>query len=196
MKPLLIVISAPSGAGKSTLCNRLLAIRPDITYSISCTTRAPRGGEVDGCHYFFMTPTAFEEKVAEGAFLEHAVVHGNRYGTLKQTVNEAMQQQRSVLLDIDVQGVRQVRDTLAVLPHEHRMTTGFVDIFIHPPSMEELQRRLLKRGEDTPVVIERRLENAKREIEDAGRYRYQVVNDVLETALQELLGIVEKEQAQ
>jgi len=195
VKPLLIVISAPSGAGKSTLCNRLLAIRPDITYSISCTTRAPRGGEIDGCHYFFMPPAAFAQKVADGDFLEHALVHGNHYGTLKQTVNEAMAQQRSVLLDIDVQGVRQVRDTLATMPPGHLMVDGFVDIFVHPPSMEELRMRLQRRAEDSPEVIQRRLENATREIGDAGRYRYQVINDVLDTALQELLGIVEKEQA-
>lgn len=194
-KALLIVISAPSGAGKSTLCNRLLAQHENIVYSVSCTTRASRGGEVDGLNYYFLTTGAFEEKVGAGAFLEHALVHGNRYGTLKQTVRETMEQGRSILMDIDVQGARQVRETLAGLPPQDVMVCGFVDIFVHPPSLEELRRRLLGRGEDSEAVIERRMANAVRELEDADRYRYQIVNDDLDQALQELCCIIEKEQA-
>ncbi len=195
-KPLLIVISAPSGAGKSTLCERLLAAHDEIAYSVSCTTRAPRGGEVDGVHYHFLTPDAFEQNVREGAFLEHAQVHGNRYGTLKQTVREVMEQGRSLLMDIDVQGARQVRAALATLPTTDLMVQGFVDIFIHPPSLEELRRRLEGRGEDAAEVIERRLANAAAELADAGLYRYQVVNNDLARAYCELAGIIGKEQSQ
>ena len=193
-KPLLIVISAPSGAGKSTLCDRLLAAHDEIAYSVSCTTRPPRGGEVDGVDYHFLTSEAFEQKVHEGAFLEYANVHGNRYGTLKQTVRDAMQQGRSLLMDIDVQGARQVRATLASLPSTDLMVQGFVDIFVHPPSLEELRRRLEGRGEDAAEVIERRMQNAAAELADADRYRYQLVNDDLERAQRELAAIIRKEQ--
>ncbi len=193
-KPLLIVISAPSGAGKSTLCDRLLASHPGIAYSVSCTTRAPRGGEADGVHYHFLSPDAFEQRVQAGAFLEHAQVHGNRYGTLVQTVREAMQQGKNLLMDIDVQGARQVRAALAALPSTDLMVRGFVDIFIHPPSLEELRRRLEGRGEDAAAVIERRLANAATELADAGLYRYQLVNDDLGRAQRELAAIIRKEQ--
>jgi guanylate kinase len=195
-KPLLIVISAPSGAGKSTLCERLLAEHDAIAYSVSCTTRAPRGGEVDAVHYHFLTSEAFEQKVQAGAFLEHARVHGNRYGTLMQTVRGVMQQGKSILMDIDVQGARQVRAALATLPPADLMVQGFVDIFIHPPSLEELRRRLEGRGEDAAQVIEQRLANAAAEIADAGLYRYQLVNDDLGRAQRELADIIRKEQRQ
>lgn len=191
--PLLIVVSAPSGAGKSTLCARLLKDDPEIVYSVSCTTRAPRGGEVDGRSYHFLSPAVFEARVRAGEFLEHAMVHGNRYGTLKQTIRTAMRQGRSILMDIDVQGARQVRDALAGLPPNDLMSRGFVDIFVHAPSMEALRARLVGRAEDAAEVIERRMQNAVREMADAGRYRYQVVNDDLERALTELRGIIEKE---
>lgn len=193
-KPLLIVISAPSGAGKSTLCDRLAAAHDDIAYSVSCTTRAPRGGEVDGIHYHFLTPDAFEQKVLAGAFLEHAQVHDNRYGTLKQTVRATLERGGSLLMDIDVQGARQVRAALATLPSTDLMVQGFVDIFIHPPSLEALRRRLEGRGEDAAAVIERRLANAATELADADHYRYQIVNDDLERAQRELAAIIRKEQ--
>ncbi len=193
-KPLLIVISAPSGAGKSTLCDRLLAAHDDMAYSVSCTTRPPRGGEVDGIQYHFLTPDTFEQKVRAGAFLEHAQVHGNRYGTLKQTVRETLERGGSLLMDIDVQGARQVRAALAMLPSTDLMVQGFVDIFIHPPSLEELRRRLEGRGEDAAAVIERRLANAAIELADADRYRYQLVNDDLERVQGELAAIIRKEQ--
>jgi len=192
-KPLLIVMSAPSGAGKSTLCTRLLAENPDIVYSVSCTTRAPRGGEVDGRSYHFLPMDVFEKRVQAGEFLEHALVHGNRYGTLKETVRTAMQQGRSILMDIDVQGARQVRDALAGLPPNDLMARGFVDIFVHAPSMEVLRARLEKRAEDAAEVIERRMRNAIRETAEAGAYRYQMVNDDLGRAFDELRGIIEKE---
>jgi guanylate kinase len=194
-RPLLIVVSAASGAGKSSLCRALVDERPDIVYSVSCTTRSPRGGEVDGESYHFLTRAAFLARVDKGDFLEHAEVHGNLYGTLRSTVEGAMGQGCSVIMDIDVQGAAQVRAGITGLPDEHFLRQGFVDIFIHAPSMEELRRRIVSRGEDQPDVIEKRLANAVREVADANQYRYQVVNDEFARAKEELLGIIDKEQS-
>ncbi len=192
-RPLLIVVSAPSGAGKSTLCDRLLAESPDVVYSVSCTTRPPRGEEQDGVAYYFLTPEVFEQRVREGAFLEHATVHDNRYGTLKETVRSAMAAGKSVMMDIDVQGAAQVREALAGLPDDDAMVQGFVDVFIEPPSLEVLRQRLEGRGEDAPEVIERRLNNAAQEMACADAYRHRVINDDLDTALDELRGILDRE---
>ena len=191
--PLLIVVSAPSGAGKSTLCDRLLAESPDIVYSVSCTTRPPRGEEQDGVAYYFLTPDVFEQRVQDGAFLEHATVHDNAYGTLKETVRSAMAAGKSVMMDIDVQGAAQVLETLATLPDDDAMVQGFVDVFIQPPSLEVLRQRLEGRGEDAPEVIERRLNNAEQEMACADAYRHRVINDDLDTALTELRGILDRE---
>ena len=191
MKPLLIVISAPSGAGKTTLCDRLLQDYPEIAYSISCTTRPPRGAEEDGEDYYFLDKAEFARQVASGAFLEHAKVHGFDYGTLRAPVYEAFAEGHCVLMDIDVAGAAQVRASVAKLPPDNPMRSGFVDIFIRPPSLEALEKRLVDRGEDSAVTIERRLRNAAGELEHAGEFRYQVVNDDLEIAYRELCGIVE-----
>ena len=195
MRPLLIIVSAPSGAGKSTLCNRLLADRKNIVYSISCTTRRPRGEEVDGRNYYFLTDEQFDADVKAGMFLEHAVVHGNKYGTPKNKVTEAMHSGKSVVMDIDVQGARQLRGLVASLPEDDVLRAGYVDIFIAPPSIATLRERLVKRNEDTPAVIDKRIRNA--EIEMAGKqdYKYLVVNDDLERAYAELRGIVDHETA-
>ena len=192
-KPLLIVVSAPSGAGKSTLCDKLLAEYSDIVYSVSCTTRAPRGAERDGIDYNFMTEEEFNARVADGDFLEHATVHGNSYGTLRETVSSAMQSGNSVMMDIDVQGAAQVRDALSRMDQDSPLVRGFVDIFIMPPSVEELRRRLIARGEDAPGVIETRLANAEDEISQAGLYKYRIVNDELDKAFAELRAIIEQE---
>ncbi|MGI6496229.1 MAG: guanylate kinase [Kiritimatiellia bacterium] len=191
MKSLLIVMSAPSGTGKTTLCDRLLQDYPEITYSVSCTTRPPRGAEEDGLDYFFVTPEEFEARVGKGLFLEHAVVHGNRYGTLVGPVREAFAEGQSVLMDIDVAGAAQVRDFVAGLPPNDPLREGFVDIFIRPPSMEVLRRRLYNRGEDTPEEIEQRLGNAVEELARSGEYMHSVVNDDLEIAYRELRDILE-----
>lgn len=191
MKPLLIVMSAPSGAGKTTLCDRLLQDYPEISYSVSCTTRQPRGTEEDGIDYFFVTPEEFEARVRKGLFLENAVVHGNRYGTLAGPVREAFAEGQSILMDIDVDGAAQVRDYVAGLPEGDPLREGFIDIFIRPPSMEELRDRLYGRGEDSPETIEQRLRNAVGELARAGEYMHCVVNDNLENAYRELRDIVE-----
>ncbi len=190
MKPLLIVMSAPSGAGKSTLCDLLLQEFPEITYSISCTTRAPRGQEEDGIDYFFLSKEAFEERIAKGQLLEHAVVHGNFYGTPAEPVRDAFAEGQSVLMDIDVVGAALVREYVDALPDGDPLKEGFVDIFIEPPSIEELRRRLVGRGEDAPETIEIRLKNAQGELDRADEFTYRVVNDELDLAYRRLRDIL------
>jgi guanylate kinase len=189
-RPLMIVVSAPSGAGKSTLCNRLVGEFPKIAYSVSCTTRDPRGEEKDGVHYYFLSRKEFKERAKNGEFLEYAKVHGNYYGTLEDTVLFAMEEGRHVLLDIDVQGAKQIRDTLSRLDPRHPIRRGFMDIFITPPSLEELERRLRGRGTDDEHVVRKRLENAKGEMEHASEYTYQIVNDDLEKAYSDLKTLI------
>lgn len=194
-RAVLIVVSAPSGAGKTTLCERLLARHGEIDYSVSCTTRPPRGDEVHGRDYFFLSDHEFAAKVAEGALLEHAVVHGRRYGTLRQTVRDALEGGRSILMDIDVQGAAQVREAVRRAPEEDPLKAAFVDIFIEPPSMEALEQRLRARAEDSGRDILRRLKNARCEMQRRGEYRYRIVNDELDRAYGELESIVEREQS-
>lgn len=194
-KPLLIVVSAPSGAGKSTLCDRLLAEFPDIDYSVSCTTRDPRGAEIDGEDYHFMTRLGFEQRVARGEFLEHAEVHGNLYGTLRATVEDAFHDGQSIVMDIDVAGAAQVRAYVATLPPDNPLRRGFVDIFITAPSLDELRRRIVTRGEDPPEAVELRMHNAVEEMKAAPLYRYRLVNDDLDRAYAELRSIILAERA-
>jgi len=189
-RPLMIVVSAPSGAGKSTLCNRLVDEFPNVIYSVSCTTREPRGDEKDGTHYYFLAKKEFKERAKNGEFLEHAKVHGNFYGTLEDTVLYAMEEGNHVLLDIDVQGVQQIRASLVRMDPRHPIRRGFTDIFISPPSMEELEQRLRGRGTDENKVIKKRLENAAAEMACAKEYSYQIVNDDLEKAYHELKTVI------
>ena len=190
MKPLFIVLSAPSGAGKTTLCDLLLQNYPEICYSVSCTTREPRIDEEDGVDYHFLTPESFKRMLDAGRFLEHALVHGNHYGTLKEPVYEVLREGQCVLMDIDVAGARQVRDFIRQLPPGDKLKEGFTDIFISPPSPEELQRRLESRGTDRPEVIEKRLQNARQEMLQAGEYTYRIVNDDLDLAYRRLCDII------
>ncbi|MDD5705991.1 MAG: guanylate kinase [Kiritimatiellae bacterium] len=191
MKPLLIVISAPSGAGKTTLCDRLLQDYPELTYSVSCTTRKPRGEEEDGVDYHFMTDAQFDRLVKAHRFLEHAKVHGFQYGTLSAPVREAMAEGQSVLMDIDVAGAAQIREKVAALEENDPLRRGFLDIFVRPPSLEALRERMEARGEDNAETIERRMRNASRELARSGEFRYALVNDNLDIAYRELCAIIE-----
>lgn len=188
--PLLIVLSAPSGAGKSTLRDRLLGEFPLLEYSVSCTTRRPRGTEVDGVDYHFLPLEEFQRRIVNGEFLEHALVHGHWYGTLRETVEKAFGAGRSVLMDIDVAGAAQVRQALSALPPEAALRTGFLDLFIRAPSLDELRRRLCARNEDSPAQIELRLRNARAELAQSHRFRRIVVNDSLDRAHAELRQII------
>jgi len=189
-KPLMIVVSAPSGAGKSTLCNRLVQDEPNIVFSISCTTRPPRGTEQDGVEYYFLSKKEFKQRIKQGEFLEYAKVHGNYYGTLEDTVLFAMQEGKHVILDIDVQGADQIRKTLTRLAPNHPIRQGFLDIFISPPSLEELEHRLRGRATDSDSVIRERLKNAEKEMKEAPLYSHQIINDHLDTAYQQLRQII------
>lgn len=176
-KPLLVVLAAPSGAGKSTLCGMLLKEFPEFVYSVSCTTRAPRGAEVDGVSYFFLTEAQFRCRIEANEFLEYAIVHGNYYGTLKKTISDAMAVGRSVILDIDVEGAAQVRTIISSLSETDPMKVGYLDIFINAPSFDVLRSRLVKRGEDSMETIEKRLKNASVEIAQAEAFSNVLVNE-------------------
>ena len=184
-------MSAPSGCGKSTLIDMLLQEYPDLQYSISCTTRAPRGEEEDGIDYHFLTVERFSELLAENAFLEHADVHGNYYGTLKRPIEEVLAEGNSMILDIDVVGAAKVRDYVKRLPPDDPLRVGYMDVFINPPDMHVLRERLERRGTDSPEVIERRLANAAGEMARAGEYMYQVTNDDLGMAYRKLCGLID-----
>jgi len=191
--PLLLVVSAPSGAGKSSLCNRLIEKFPQMVYSVSCTTRAPRGNEQDGVHYHFLSEAEFCARIQRGEFLEHALVHGNYYGTLKQTVYDALARGLDIIMDIDVQGAKQIRLACAALPDDDAIKNSFVDIFIAPPSMNELRRRLCGRGTDSAEVIEKRMRTAHDEMKHQAYYQHTVINDDFEKAADELSKIIERE---
>jgi guanylate kinase len=170
---ILFVISAPSGAGKSTLL-RLLQNQPDFEYSVSCTTRAPRPGEIDGRDYHFLSRAEFERHLNAGDFLEHALVHGNYYGTLRSAVLEKLEAGTDVLLDIDVQGADRIRN------EQGPIRDALVDVFLMPESMETLRYRLLKRGTESAEQMTLRLQNAAAEIEAWPRYAYRIISGLPE----------------
>ena len=182
-KGTLLVISGPSGAGKSTVVFKAIEGREDICFSTSVTTRSPRPGEVDGREYFFVNFERFREMVENDELLEHAEYVANRYGTPRAYVEQRMAEGMNVLLDIEVQGARKVRKKMpeAVL------------IFIAPPSIEELERRLRGRGTDTEAAIEGRLIRARQEFQEADFYDYLIVNDDVEKAASKLNAIIEAE---
>lgn len=194
-QPLIFVVSAPSGAGKTTLCNKLLCEFNRIAYSVSCTTRKPRPAEEDGSSYHFLSEEEFKLRAEAGAFLEHARVHGHAYGTLRETVEGALRDQRDVLMDLDVQGARQIRDTLASLPNDDILRKAHVDIFIAPPSIEDLHCRLLERAQDDEEVIRKRLLKAEEELSHWNEYQYLVVNDEVDDAYNLLRSIYLSEHA-
>ena len=184
---ILFVVSAPSGAGKSTLLN---ALRPTagFVYSVSCTTRPPRPGETDGEDYHFITRTEFQRRIIAGDFLEHAEVHGNFYGTLRSNVLAQLEAGTDVLIDIDTQGAASIRANGGALIHD-----SLVDVFIMPPSVEELRRRLLKRGTETPEQIEIRLGNATHEMEAWRDYRYTIITGSVEEDITKFRAIMRAE---
>jgi guanylate kinase len=179
------VITGPSGVGKGTLISALLERVPDLELSVSATTRPPRPGEVDGREYHFLDPEDFERRVAQGEFLEHATYSGNRYGTLRSEVERRLGEGKSVVLEIEVQGARQVRDAMPEA----------VQVFIAPPEPADLRRRLRGRGTDDPDAIEARLETARRELEAQDEFAHVVVNDEIERAAAELERTVRAELA-
>ena len=177
------IISGPSGVGKSTVLSALLERRPNVYFSVSATTRDPRPGELDGIHYHFMDVDSFRKWIAMDQFLEYAEYVGNFYGTPKRFVDEAMEQGKDVILDIEVQGAIQVTSK--------RPET--VRIFIAPPSWAELERRLTERGTDSKDKIQKRLLRAKVEFQTAHTYDYFVINDTVENAVKELDAIMTAE---
>ena len=182
-KGMLLVVSGPSGVGKGTLLARLMQDDPTFGFSVSATTRAPGDYEIPDVHYHFLTEEAFDQLLREDAFLEHATVHGHRYGTLRSEVEQRLCQGQNVLLDIDTQGALNV---MAQAPE-------CVSVFVLPPSFEALRRRLLGRHTEKPEEVERRLNNARGEIARKGNYRYNIVNDDLDEAYGQLRSVVQAE---
>jgi guanylate kinase len=174
------IISAPSGSGKSTLVNVVRRTVPDLEFSISYTTRKPRGTEKNGCEYFFVTREQFEEMIRNDEFLEHADVFGDYYGTARRFLRKAESDATDLLLDIDVQGAAQIKSKLP----------DAVSIFILPPTRVELERRLRERGQDSEEKIQRRLKAARHEIENYWKYDYILVNDRLEDSVDTLNAIL------
>jgi len=179
-KPLVYIISAPSGSGKSTLTNEILKLVPNLVFSISYTTRALRGSEQNGKQYHFVSMEEFNRMERDGEFLEHANVHGNCYGTSRRFLREAGNSGNDLLLDIDVQGAAQIKKNL----------TDAISVFVLPPDRKTLEWRLRNRGEDREEVIQRRLQDAKREIEEYDKYDYVLINDQLEKSIERLQAIV------
>ncbi len=180
LKPLVFIISAPSGSGKSTLTNELLKLVPNLEFSISYTTRALRGSEQNGKHYHFISQDEFNRMIAAGEFLEYADVYGKCYGTAREYLRQAGRNGHDLLLDIDVQGAAQIKRNL----------TDAISIFVLPPDRTTLEWRLRNRGENSKEEIERRLLNAKREIEEYDKYDYILINDKLEKSIERLQAIV------
>ncbi len=186
---ILFVVSAPSGAGKSTLLN---ALRPgaDFIYSVSCTTRKPRPGEIEGEDYFFLEHEEFVRRIKAGEFLEYAEVHGNYYGTLRETVMRNLKAGIDVLLDIDVQGAKAIRSNPS---NSELIREVMADVFMLPPSFAELRHRLIKRGTETPEQIEVRLHNAAEEMECWRDYRYTIISGSVEEDLEKFRAIMRAE---
>lgn len=185
MKPqgVLLVLSGPSGAGKGTICHKLREKRNDLSYSVSATTRAPRKGEIDGKDYFFITIDRFKEMIANDEMLEYAEIYGNYYGTPKPYVMNILDQGKDVVLEIDPQGALQIK--------KHFPDAVFV--FIVPPSLDELTKRIYNRGTDSEEVIKRRLSAATSELEYASKYDYIIVNDEVEKATNKVSNIIDAE---
>ncbi|ADL07784.1 guanylate kinase [Thermosediminibacter oceani] len=179
-KGMLIVLSGPSGAGKGTLCNLLLQRRPELALSVSVTTRPPRPGEVHGVNYFFTDRENFEQMIRKGEFLEWARVYNNYYGTPRKFVEEQLEAGKDVILEIDIQGAKQVKENCP----------DAVFIFILPPDIEELKNRIKKRGSETEESFNLRIKSAEEELKAITNYDYAVVNDDLKAAVEKLESII------
>jgi guanylate kinase len=183
--PLLLIVSSPSGAGKTTLCNRLLKEFGDLGFSISHTTRPPRPGEIDGKDYHFVDVETFTRMVDENKFVEWAHVHGNRYGTARSELAAAAEKRTDLIFDVDFQGARQIKGQYP----------SAVAVFVLPPSIEELRRRLTQRGTESPESMERRFKAALGEIGNHPLFDYLIVNDDLETAYDHLRAVLLSERS-
>jgi len=183
------VISAPSGGGKTTLCEQLLAKRPNTVRAVTCTTRPPRNGEKDGVDYYFLSRSQFEEKIKAGEFLEHAMVYENHYGVLKSEILGKLRSGKDVLLSVDVQGAESIRDT-----DDPELQAALVTVFLIPPDLETLEKRLRKRGLDEPAVIEKRLSMALEEIGHANHFHYVVTSHTVAEDYERTLAILTAEQ--
>jgi guanylate kinase len=183
VKPFLLVLSSPSGGGKTTIARMLLEARPDVGYSVSATTRPPRPGEVEGRDYHFLSRSEFERGVARSEFLEHASYGGNLYGTLRSEIDRIFAAGRHAVLDIEVEGSRQLRRTLPEAVH----------VFVLPPSGAELVRRLEERNTEDAAAVRRRLDRAAHELAAVGEYDYAIVNDDLAHAVTQVSAILDAE---
>ena len=180
----IIVISAPSGAGKTTLCNELQRRKPHIKFSVSCTTRPKREHEVDGVNYYFLSEQEFTEKVQNNQFIEFEIVHGYFYGTLRKTLEDALVQQEMILFDVDVNGAMAIKSNYS---------DNTCTIFILPPSLNDLKKRLIKRGTETEESIDKRLERTAQEMEYKDEFDACIINDDLTIAAEELNKLITKQ---
>ncbi|HYF95713.1 MAG TPA: guanylate kinase [Symbiobacteriaceae bacterium] len=185
VKGLLIVVTGPSAVGKGTICDALRQEAPDVRWSVSCTTRPARPGEVDGREYFFLSHEEFQRRIQAGELLEWAQVYQNWYGTPRQYVDEMIDNGYDMILDIDMQGARRVRE----------MYPGSVFVFVIPPSMEALRRRIMGRGTESDESVQLRLQQAPKWIEEGLQYDYVIVNDELQTAVRHLHSIIVAEKS-
>jgi guanylate kinase len=184
------VLSAPSGAGKTTLCSALRH-KPDFVYAVSCTTRAPRSGEIEGEDYQFLSDEEFDRRVTAGEFLEYAEVHGRKYGTLKGPVIENLRKGIDVLIDIDTKGAANIRAC-----GDPFVLEALADVFIMPPNLEELRRRLMKRGTETEAQIATRLQNAAAEMERWREYKYTLISGSMEEDIEKFRAVMRAERYQ
>jgi guanylate kinase len=188
--PLLIVISAPSGGGKTTLCQQLLARHPEMTRAVTCTTRPPRAGEIHGQDYYFIDALEFSRRVEAGAFLEHALVHGQNYGTPKPEVLDKLRQGQDVLLNIDVQGAATVCSRATA---DADLRHALVTVFLTPATLRELEERLRRRGTDSPAQLEERLRAARHEIAQWPKFQYLILSTTIAEDLRRMEAIIEAE---